>query len=145
MRFVSTSLAALLTLVPVLVVADVPRRLGLLLLPPQFLVSVLALALALIFLTVRADRAAGGQPPVLDLIAAGVALAAGGWAAARFFYLTEVELFYNLEEGLAVALPLLLLTLEGLRRVTGWPLLIVTLVFIAFGLVAHLVLSLIHI
>ena len=138
-RYVSTALAALLTLIPVAVIADVPRSIGLLLLAPQFLVVVLALALALIFLTIRIDRTNGGRPPVYDLLAALAALVAGGWTSVRFFYLTEVELFYHLEEGLAVALPLLLLTLEGLRRVTGWPLLIVTGVFVAYGLIAHLV------
>ncbi|MDX1485581.1 MAG: TRAP transporter fused permease subunit [Alphaproteobacteria bacterium] len=136
MRRVSDAIATLIALASLAWTADLPRAVGLLLFPPQFLVAILGLSLALIFLTVRADRGAGGAVPFYDIGAAVLALAVSGWIAVRYPVLSE-EVFYRPIEALSVSAPLLALVIEGLRRMTGWPLVVVAVAFIAYALLAH--------
>ncbi|MFQ5971281.1 MAG: TRAP transporter permease [Alphaproteobacteria bacterium] len=137
-RTVCGTLATLITCVSLAWTLDIPRSVGLLLFPSQFLVTMLGLTLVLIFLSIDARREADGAPPFYDLVAAVVAAIACGWVAVRYPVLSE-EVFYRPVEALSVSLPMLLLVIEALRRVAGWPLVCIVLAFIAYGLAAHLV------
>lgn len=137
-RYLSGVLANLIVLSAIAWIFDLPRAVGLLPFPQQFLAVILGLVLTLIFLTLRADRKNGGAPPWYDQIAAFVAFVVSGWLTVRFPVLSE-EIFYRPVESLMVAAPLLLLVMEALRRVVGWPLVIVVGVFLAYGFLGHLV------
>ena len=134
----SSLLAFGLTLTAVAWAADVPRMMRWALYTEQFLGAMLGLALGLVFLRVRARGVAGAAPPWYDIIAALVGLVAGGTVAAAYPELS-LELAYQPSKGVALAAVLLVLILEGLRRVAGWSLTVIVVAFLCYGLAGHLV------
>jgi len=115
------------------------KVLGLLLFNEQFLAGMLALGLALVYLS---QPARPGQPrpsvPWYDWILAALSLGVGLYIAVKFPTLSE-EVTSRPMDGLIVAFIAVLLVIEALRRTTGWALVIVVLVFLGYALVGHLV------
>lgn len=125
-------LAFTLTLVAIVWASDLPARLGYSLYSEQFLAVVLALSLGQVFL-VRATRL-----PALDWLLAALGLAGGLWIAVHYPRLVVAQMNLPLE-GLALAAAMLVLVLEGLRRTTGWMLVLVVLAILTLGLLGHLI------
>ena len=113
--------------------------LGLLLLNEQFLAGMLGLALALVFLTQPA-RIDAPRPyvPWYDWIFAGLSIALGIYIFLNFGELSE-QMTARPTGGLVVAFIAIPLVVEGLRRVTGWPLVIVVVGFLIYALIGDLV------
>lgn len=139
-RIATTLLGAGIALAGIAWGADLYRTAGWNFLAEQFLAVVLGMSLAMVYI-VRPFRAADApreRVPWYDWILAAVSLATGiymGWHYPRM--LGE---FFNFPwDVLIVTWLLLILVLEGLRRSSGWPLVIVVLAFFAYALVGHLV------
>jgi TRAP transporter 4TM/12TM fusion protein len=139
-RILAGTGAILLTLASIAWALQFYRNvLGLLLFNEQFLAGMLGLALALVFLTVPFQRGAS-RPfvPWYDWLLAAISIAAVGYLAVKFPTLSE-EVTARPPDGLIVSFVVIALVLEGLRRVTGWPLVIVVGAFLAYALIGDLV------
>jgi TRAP transporter 4TM/12TM fusion protein len=130
-------LALLLTLAAVGWAADFYRSIGLLLYNEQFNAFMLAIALALVYLTIRAKRGTKGPPPWYDIAAAAIGLVAALYVSYDHRALTDAIAFRPLH-GVIVGGILLVLVFEGLRRVSGNVLTIILTVFILYGFFGHL-------
>jgi TRAP transporter 4TM/12TM fusion protein len=113
--------------------------LGLLLFNEQFLAGMLALGLALVYLSQPMRRGAP-RPfvPWYDWILATLGLIAGGYLAVRFPTLSE-EVTSRPLDGLIAAFIVIPLVIEALRRMVGSALVIVIICFLAYAMVGHLV------
>jgi TRAP-type uncharacterized transport system fused permease subunit len=131
--------ASLLTLASLAWAVQTYRSVGLLLFNEQILAGMLALGLALVFLT-QPFRSGSPRPfvPWYDWLLAAVSAIAAGYLAVRFPTLSE-EVTARPLDGLVVAFVIVPLVLEALRRVTGWALTIVVIVFLVYALLGHLV------
>jgi TRAP transporter 4TM/12TM fusion protein len=110
--------------------------LGLLLFNEQFLAGMLGLALALVFLTQPLVRGAPRTAvPWYDWLLAAASLGAAGYLAVFYPSLSEQVTARPLD-GLIVSFIVVPLVMEGLRRVTGWALVIVVGAFLVYALVA---------
>ena len=135
----NSSLAVLLVGGSVAWAADLYRPLGLVLFTEQFVAGILAIAFALVFFAVPARK--GGLrtvPPWYDLIAGVAGFLAAGYIAVRFVELGTLMVFHPID-GVIAAVAVIALSLEGMRRTLGWPLVITVLVFLAYGFWGHLI------
>ncbi|MHB8766794.1 MAG: TRAP transporter permease [Deferrisomatales bacterium] len=132
-------LASGLTLGSLAWAAELYRRVGLQLYNEQFIAAMYTAALALAFLHLPA-RSGVPRPrvPWYDLLAAGLALAAGGYLAVRYPKLVDLILLRPVD-AVAVGTTMILLTLEALRRATGKILVGIVAVFLLYGLFGNLV------
>lgn len=136
----STVLGAALGLAGIAWGADLYRLLGMNFLAEQFLAVVLGLAMALVFIVrpFRRTDLPRVSVPWYDWVLAAVSLGVGlymGWSYPRM-----LGDFFNAPwDVLVVTWLLFVLVLEGLRRASGWALLITVLVFFAYALVGHLI------
>lgn len=136
-RFLRPVLGAGIALASLFSAADVYRRLGILFVPEQFLAVVFGAGLALVFLHYPARRGSQRGPlPWYDAAMAAIGLAAGLYVAYDFHDLSG-RLFETPTKGLVTATIFLVLTVEGLRRTLGLPLVIILLFFLAYALVGH--------
>jgi TRAP transporter 4TM/12TM fusion protein len=132
--------ASLLTLASIGFAIQFYRNvLGLLLFNEQFLAGMLALGMALVYLT-QPIRPGMQRPavPWYDWLLAAASLAVGCYVAVRFPALSEQVVERPLD-GLIVAFITVPLVIEGLRRTVGLALTIVVIVFLGYALVGHLV------
>ena len=139
-RGVIGAAASLLTLTSFAFAVQFYRNfLGLLLFNEQFLAGMLALGLALVYLTQPMRR---GVPrsivPWHDWLLAALSLIVGGYIAVRFPALSE-DMISRPIDGLIVAFITIPLLVEALRRTVGLSLTIVVLVFLGYALIGHLV------
>jgi TRAP transporter 4TM/12TM fusion protein len=130
-------LASALTVAAMLWALDIPLHLGLLIYTEQYLAFVLGLTLALIFLTIRIDRARSTIVPWYDFIAAGLALVSATYVAMIYPTLAD-ELAYTPTESVVLASILLVLIVESVRRAAGPALAVLVILFITYGLFGHL-------
>jgi TRAP transporter 4TM/12TM fusion protein len=139
-RALVSLLAILLVAASVAWAADLYRALfGLILYTEQFVSGILALAFLLVFLAVPARaNAPHAVPPWYDILAGVVGFVAAGYIAVRFVDLGTQMVFHPID-GLLAAVAVIVLSLEGMRRTLGWPLVITVLVFLAYGLWGHLI------
>jgi TRAP transporter 4TM/12TM fusion protein len=145
MNVVINALAVALTLGVLAWAGDLVRKLGFLLYTEQYIGAMVALALPLVFLSVPARRQGGereerrrsGDVPWYDIAAAVLGAAAAIYVAFRFPVLSE-ESATRPWDGVIVAIVLLLLFLEGLRRTSGIAITIVAVAFFVLALVGHL-------
>lgn len=138
-RPAATVLAAAMTLVAIAWSLNVPRMLSLSFYPQQFMAVVLALALALVFLTLtpsRAKREAG--LPWYDAAGALIGFAAAMYVAANYAAVVN-QIFLRPPEAYVPGLILLVVILEALRRAAGWALVIIVSVFILYALFGDVV------
>jgi TRAP transporter 4TM/12TM fusion protein len=113
---------------------DLPRYMSWSLYPQQFFAAVLAITLALAFLVLPARRGARrDRVPWYDLVAAVLGLTAAGYLAFRYPQLVNVIFFRPAAVYVPGAIVVLLL-IEALRRATGWPLVIIIVVFLLYAL-----------
>jgi len=133
---IATVLAFLVPVVAVIWVLAIPQRMGFLIYPEQVAAFMLGSALCVAF---SRDVATGeGARALVDAILASLAFCVGIYVFIRFPVLSEGSHLYPAESfilGLLVAL----LVLEGLRRVVGWTLVLITLTMFAYALWGHLV------
>jgi TRAP transporter 4TM/12TM fusion protein len=134
-------LAVVLTVAAIAGAADVFRMVGLLLYTEQFLSGMLAIAVPLVFLSLRAKkqpRDAPVQPiPWYDFVFAAIGFASAVYMAIRYPQLAELVALAPLE-GLIPAMIMVALLVEGLRRTVGTALTVLVVFFIGVGLFGHL-------
>jgi TRAP transporter 4TM/12TM fusion protein len=134
-----SALAVLLVVASVAWAADVYRMFGLVLFMEQYVAGILAVAFLLLFLSVPASKGRKQSvPPWYDIAAGLVGFAAAGYVAVRFVEL-GTQMFFAPLDGLTAAVAIIVLSIEGIRRTVGWPLVIVVLVFVAYGLAGHFI------
>jgi TRAP transporter 4TM/12TM fusion protein len=134
-----SALAVLLVAASIAWAADVYRMFGLVLFMEQYVAGILALAFLLLFLAVPARKGhTQSVPPWYDLAAGLAGFAAAGYIAVRFVDL-GTQMFFAPLDGLTAAVVIVVLSVEGIRRTVGWPLVVVVLTFIVYGLVGHFI------
>ncbi len=139
MGYLKDGLAGVICLLAVGWAMDVPRMLGIVLFVQQYMLFVLGLVLALVYLTLPFRRGtARPRAPLYDCLAAATSVVVYTVLAWRYPVLSE-EVFFHMGEGFTLGAIILVLTIEGLRRATGWPLVSVALGFILYGLAGHLI------
>ncbi len=135
----NSALAILLVAASVAWAADLYRMVGLVLFMEQYVSGILALAFLLLFFGVPARVGEPRTiPPWYDILAGLAGFAAAGYIAVNFVDL-GTQMFFAPLDGLIASAVVVVLTLEGIRRTVGWPLVITVLVFIAYGLLGHLI------
>ena len=139
-RYPAMTLGALIALAGIAWGADLYRMIGWNFLAEQFLAVILGLALALVFVTRPARRSEGLRTslPWYDAVLSLLALGTGIYVA--FVYPRLLSDFFEMpRDGLITSWILFVLVIEGLRRASGWSLVVVVLAFTLYALVGHLV------
>ena len=116
---------------------NVPYLLGAAYYREQFLALVLGLSILLAFNSVGWRGRPHAGLALLDAVLGLIGLSATIYIAFDYERLLG-DVAYRTEEVLALSAILVLLSLEGLRRVTGLGLFLVVLTFLAYSMVAHL-------
>lgn len=132
--YASSALSVLLVLGAIAYATNLYGQLGVILYGEQFVAGMLAIAFLLLFLVVPVR---GGKrmdaPPLYDIV-----LGLLGFGAAMYMavYFTELGtmMFFAPTDGLIASILVIALSLEGVRRTTGWALVIIVIVFILYGL-----------
>ncbi|MGY6707757.1 MAG: TRAP transporter permease [Rhizobiaceae bacterium] len=138
-RIATDVLAALITLAAIAWAMGLPRQLGYSFYPQQFLAAVLMLALPLAFLSLPAKRGSErNHVPWYDVLAAAISFAALAWITFRYPQIVNV-IFMRAPSAWIPGVAVILLLLEALRRATGWALVIIILVFLAYALFGDMV------
>jgi len=133
-RAVATSLATALTLGSVAWALDLPLWLRLDLYPAQFFAAMLALALPLSFITFPAHRTARRTTiPWYDALLALAGFGAVGYLTWKYQSLVDLILLRPKDAVYAGAIAIVV-SLEALRRTTGWALPIIAIGFLAYAL-----------
>ena len=117
---------------------QVPSRLGISVYKEQFLLLCLGLAGAIVFLNYRYDRRKTAKPPALDWALALITLGLMTYIAWDYAWFLD-NAAYAPPLMLVLGVIVILLVMEGLRRVTGLVLFSIVIVFMIYGLLAHLV------
>ncbi|HEY7458556.1 MAG TPA: TRAP transporter fused permease subunit [Xanthobacteraceae bacterium] len=137
--FVRSAGAVLLVAASVAWAANLYRMVGLVLFTEQYVAIILAIAFLVLFLSVPARRGfAQAIPPWYDIVLGLAGFGAAGYIALRFVEL-GTQMFFAPLDGLLASATVIVLSLEGIRRTVGWPLVITVVVFIVYGLAGHLI------
>jgi len=137
-RPIADVLAALLTLTTICWALSVPRYLGLGFYPQQFFAAVLALVLPIAFLELPARRFSHRTvAPWYDVALALIAFASVSWIAVGYPDFV-VQIFAKPAEVWIPGIIITLLTLECLRRATGWTLVLIICAFLLYALFGDL-------
>jgi len=132
-------LAALMTLTAIAWALSLHRQFGLGLYPQQYFAAIMLFVLPIAFLTLPFRRGTTREMvPAYDLVLAALSIAAVGYIAIYYPALV-LKIFSRPPEVWLPGLMVILLTLEALRRATGWPLVIIIAVFILYGLYGNIV------
>jgi TRAP transporter 4TM/12TM fusion protein len=135
----NSALAILLVAASVAWAADLYRRVGLVLFMEQYIAIILAISFPLLFFAIPARKGEPrGIPPWYDILAGIAGFAASAYIGLRFVQL-GTQMFFTPMDGLLAAAAVIVLSLEGIRRTVGWPLVITVLVFVAYGMLGHLI------
>jgi len=133
-RPIADLLAALVTLIAIGWAVSFQRVLGLNLYPQQFFAAILGLTLAVSYLMLPAVKgAARVRVPWHDVALALVALGTVGYVAVEYPRLVLL-IFSRPVDIWLPGLVLIALTLEALRRATGWALVIIIALFVLYAL-----------
>ena len=139
LRRLTGTLAVLLTTGSILWAGDIYRQVfGLLLFPQQIVVALLGISIALVYLHLPAGSVPRGKVPWYDALAAIAGLIVGFYVAANYERMSLEQPFLTVE-GIILSSVIVLLVLEGLRRVAGKVLLIIVLIFFAYALLGEFV------
>ncbi len=139
-RAAQNVLGAAFTLASLAWCGDFYRRvLGLLLFPEQLVAALLGIGLAIAFLRFPFRRGGerSGAVPWYDVLLAGAGFVIGCYVAVVYPNL-QARLVDNPIDALVCAFALIPLCLEAMRRTTGWAMVIIVLVAIAYGLFGYL-------
>ncbi len=138
-RRAQVTLAALLTLAALAWSAGLFRLVGLVLFGEQFLAGMYGICLALLFVSFPAERGSvRANVPWYDVLFAAAGFAAGAYVAVYFPKLTALAGSVT-AEGLILSIVLAALTLEGVRRTSGYSLIWITFGLVVWVLLGHLV------
>jgi TRAP transporter 4TM/12TM fusion protein len=146
MKFLIHFLAVALTAGVLAWASDLVRLVGLLVFVEQYIAVLVAIALPLVYLSVPArragilegeDRRRFDSVPWYDLLAAALGALTALYIAFRFPVLSE-EISQRPWDGMAAAIVICILFLEGLRRTSGTAITLVVLGFFALSMVGHL-------
>lgn len=138
-RRVADVLAACLVLVAIGWAMSFQRRLGLDLYPQQFFAAVLFFTLPVAFLTMPARRGTERSAvPWYDVALAVLSMGAVGYVAVAYPVLV-LQIFTRPPELWITGLVILVLTLEALRRSTGWALVLIILTFVVYALIGDMI------
>ena len=119
--------------------ADLFRTVGLLLYTEQFLGGILAIAIPIVFLSIRPDRTKRtGRIPIYDIVASLLGFFASMHLAVRYPVLAELVATAPID-GLISGTIILALLIEGLRRTVGHVLTGLVVFFIILAMVGHLI------
>ena len=131
-------LAVVLTLGSIAWAADLFRMAGLLLYTEQFLSGILAIAVPLVFLSVRARKGSQGAPiPWYDYLFSVLGFVCASYMAVRYPQLAELVSDAPID-GLIPGIVMVALLIEGLRRTVGHVLTVLVIAFVFLGLFGHL-------
>ncbi len=131
--------AAMITLSAAAWAFSLQRQVGIGLYPQQFFAAILMFALPAAYLTLPARRGTSREVvPWYDAALALVSAVAVGFVAVRYPDLV-LQIFARPVEVWLPGLIVILLTLEALRRATGWALIIIIGVFLLYALWGNLV------
>ena len=136
----TTAMGALVALGGIAWGADLYRMVGWNFLAEQFLAIALGLAMGIVYLIrpLNDPRGVRDTAPLYDWTLAIISVALGVYMS--WHYPRMLGEFFNSPPDVVVSCTLLfVLVVEGLRRASGWPLVIVVLAFFAYALVGHLV------
>ncbi|MBD1548344.1 TRAP transporter permease [Roseibium aggregatum] len=137
-RPIADVLAALLTLMAICWALSVPRYLGLGFYPQQFFAAILALVLPIAFLELPARRFSHRTVvPWYDVALALIAFASVSWIAVGYPQFV-LQIFAKPAEVWIPGIIITLLTLECLRRATGWTLVLIICAFLLYALFGDL-------
>ncbi len=134
LRALITILAGLITLVAIAYALDIPSIMGWGLFTEQYLALVFGVSLALAYLLTAGS---GPWRITFNLLLAMLGLGCALYVMVRYPALVN-ELVYKPLDGLLISLVLGLLTIEAVRRLTGWGLAGVVTLFVLYGLFGHL-------
>ncbi|MBT5051237.1 MAG: TRAP transporter fused permease subunit [Rhodospirillaceae bacterium] len=130
--------AALITITCVLWAIEAQRWFDLTFFPQSVLALILGFSVFIAWLSMRANRTAGGTVPWYDWIGATVGLATLLFISLDYERLSETY-GNRTDEALVLGVLVLATVLEALRRTTGYALLSVVGVFFIFALLGHYV------
>lgn len=132
------ALGTVLTLIAVVLAAEIHLKLGIEMFTEQGLAAIFGLGLTVIYLNVPARRGAGRQNiPWYDVGLALLSFGLGAYLAVRYPLLQD-ELYERRMEAFALGLCAIPLTIEALRRTTGWNLVTILAAFLLYSLFADL-------
>ncbi len=117
---------------------DLFRRIGFIFYPEQFFAEMFGLAGMLVYLYVPGGKRKKREGPIpwYDLIASFLCFAC--WTYIAIYYPRLSEFSTNFPKiGLLIAIIVIPLILEGLRRTSGWSITIIVLAFIILALICH--------
>ena len=117
---------------------QVPSRFGISVYKEQFMLLCLGLSGAVVYLNTRYDRRKSATPPLYDWALAALSLAVTFYVSWNYEWFL-LNAAYAPPSMLALGAVLVVLVMEGLRRVSGWALFSIVVLFIIYGLLAHLV------
>jgi TRAP transporter 4TM/12TM fusion protein len=132
-------LAIVLPCGTILEAVDLFRKVGLVFYPEQFFAAMFGLAGTLVYLAIPAGkgRERKGPVPWYDKVAA--VLTFMGWTYIAIYYPVLSEFSTNFPTvGLLVAVVVILLLIEGLRRTSGLAITVIVVGFMALALICHL-------
>ncbi|MDX3894212.1 TRAP transporter fused permease subunit [Pusillimonas sp.] len=136
-RNIARVMAALLTVAAIAWSADLFQSVGLVILPEQFIATMLGIGLALVYIQFPLVRhTAKTSIPWYDWAAVVIAVASGIYTSIVFPDLQD-RLAMTPVDGVIISTVFLVLTLEGLRRVAGYALLVIVVFFLVYALVGH--------
>ena len=136
--YVARLCGAVFVLLAILWAFQVPSRLGISVYKEQFLLLCLGLAGAVVFLTIRYDRRKTYTPPLYDWALAVITVAITFYIAWNYEWFL-LNAAYTPPLMLALGPVIVVLVMEGLRRVSGWVLFSIVILFMIYALIAHLV------
>ncbi|MDA0652228.1 MAG: TRAP transporter fused permease subunit [Proteobacteria bacterium] len=135
-RFLVNGAAALITVTCVLWAVEAQRWFGWTFFPQSVLALILGLSVFIAFLSLRANRSAGGVIPWFDWVGAVAGMVTFLYISLQYERLSQAY-GNRTEECLILGFLVLITVLEALRRSTGYALLSVVAAFFIFGLLGH--------
>ena len=135
----SRALAAIMTFSALLWNIDFFEWLGFAFVPEGYYAFILGMALAVVFMSIRIDRADGGKMPWYDGVLALVSIGVLFYVGSDFLNLRENEYSESTDKVIFLGAVITLLIIDGLRRSAGYVLLGVAGVFILYAPLGHLV------
>lgn len=132
-------LAAFMTLAALLWNIDFFEFLGFAIVQESYYAFILALSLAVVFLTVRINRAEARRVPWYDIALSLISLVVLFYISANFLHLREFGLAESTNLAIGLGAVVMVLIIDGLRRSAGYVMLIVAGVFIVYAPLGHLI------
>jgi TRAP transporter 4TM/12TM fusion protein len=132
-------LAALMTFAALLWNVDFLEWFDFAFVQEQYYAFILALSLAVVFLSVRINRGEDTPVPWYDLVLAAISLVVLLYISVNFLHLREFGLGESTYLAITLGAIVMVLVIDGLRRSAGYVMLIVAAVFIIYAPLGHLV------